>query len=1084
MNSRRLKRRGWVALVAATAAATALGTTSVATAAGSHQDKQLPAPQAHPFKVHGLDMQKLERTPNVRRAVFVQFAGEGAADVASRTGSSKAAAGRRAEVAKQAASAIGKARAADSKAASLFTVANAVPGVGLVTNGAGVKALASMTGVVKVSRIVPKNFENANTAVLVKAIKSWKYAGGTGAGVRVGIIDTGIDYTHADFGGKGTVAAYDAALAVSDKGGWRTKLPKLGKAKILGGYDFAGDAYDAAPTAPSCQPTPSPDGNPLDCNEHGTHVAGTAAGYGVGANGKTFTGNYKKVTPAQLMGMDVGPGMAPAAGLYGLKVFGCEGSTDLVIPALDWALDPNGDGKFGDHLDIINLSLGSDYGNEDDPENAVIDRLAKHGVLSVLSMGNNGDLTDTGGAPGNAVSGLAVASSVDSYQLRDGIQVTAPSDVAGIVAGQMSIAYDWANSTPVSGNVAAIPGANEDGCDALSTEDAAKVDGKVAWLVWDDNDATRRCGSVGRSANVKAAGAIGAVFTSSVEVFGAGITGDADIPVFQVPKSSTDELQAAVDAGTLDVTFDGTLQATIKDVNPAISDTLSSFSSRGTHGSIGVVKPDVAAPGDTIASAFVGSGNGVAAFSGTSMASPLTAGLSAIVKSRHPAWTPLMVKAAVMNNATHDVTTGNSHSGFKYGPARVGAGRVDALAASKASVLAYVNTPANAVSASFGPVEAPIDGGKVTKTKRLVVQNTGGKSVTVKLAYQSVIATPGVTYKVSPSTLTVPGGSSRKATVTMVIRPMSLRHTLDPSMEAEQFLGADLYPRQYVADSSGRLLVTPRGKSALRVPVYGAAKPVSTTTAAATATDITLTGGGFNQGTAMEQQASIATVMQLGATSGRLPTCGKGDDPIGCVSSATERAGDIKQIGAGTYDDMLWFGVSTYGDWANVGNTLSPDIYFDTTEDGQPDFETFVSNVAGTDLLMAFTYDLNSGDLVDLEPVNFYSMEQDTNVFDTNVIVLPVWKGAVGLPESVGVTSAPITYEVGTYYGYTGEWIDDVMSTGTFDAGTPELATNLPYYLDADGESIPYTAQSSGVQALVFHMFGQKGSRSEVLTLP
>lgn len=133
---------------------------------------------------------------------------------------------------------------------------------------------------------------------------------------------------------------------------------------------------------------------------------------------------------------------------------------------------------------------------------------------------------------------------------------------------------------------------------------------------------------------------------------------------------------------------------------------------------------------------------------------------------------------------------------------------------------------------------------------------------------------------------------------------------------------------------------------------------------------------------------------------------------------------------------------------------------------------------------MAFAYDLNSGDLVDLEPVNFYSMEQDTNVLNTNVIVLPVWKGAVGLPESVGVTSAPITYEVGTYYGYTGEWIDDVMSTGTFDAGTPELATNLPYYLDADGESIPYTAQSSGVQALVFHMFGQKGSRSEVLTLP
>ena len=95
-------------------------------------------------------------------------------------------------------------------------------------------------------------------------------------------------------------------------------------------------------------------------------------------------------------------------------MFGCEGSTNAVIPALDWALDPNGDGDFSDHLDIVNMSLGSDYGPVDDPENAVVDELTAHGVLSVISMGNNGDLTDTGGAPGNAVSSLAVASSVDA----------------------------------------------------------------------------------------------------------------------------------------------------------------------------------------------------------------------------------------------------------------------------------------------------------------------------------------------------------------------------------------------------------------------------------------------------------------------------------------------------------------------------------------------------------------------------------------------------------------------------------------------------------------------------------------------
>ena len=135
------------------------------------------------------------------------------------------------------------------------------------------------------------------------------------------------------------------------------------------------------------------------------------------------------------------------------------------------------------------------------------------------------------------------------------------------------------------------------------------MNGKVAWLEWDDNDATRRCGSVGRSANVKAAGAIGAIFTSGLDVFGAGITGDATIPVFQLPKAGTDKLRPAAEAGTLQVTFDGALQATIKDVTASITDTLSSFSSRGVHGSIGVVKPDVAAPGDTIASAGMGTGS-------------------------------------------------------------------------------------------------------------------------------------------------------------------------------------------------------------------------------------------------------------------------------------------------------------------------------------------------------------------------------------------------------------------------------------------------------------------------------------------
>ena len=507
--------------------------------------------------------------------------------------------------------------------------------------------------------------------------------------------------------------------------------------------------------------------------------------------------------------MNVGPGMAPAATLYGLKVFGCEGSTDYVLPALDWALDPNGDGDFSDHLDIINLSLGSDDSPADDPENAVIDELTSHGVLSVISAGNAGDVTDTGGSPGNATSALGVASTVDSYQLRDGLKVTAPVHGGGHAAGQMSVAYDWPGNgpthAPVSGTVATIPGANADGCQPLSAADAAKVNGKVAWLEWDDNDATRRCGSVGRSANARAAGAIGAIFTSRLDVFGAGITGDATIPVFQLPKAGTDKLRPSAEAGTLQVTFDGALQATIKDVTESITDTLSGFSSRGVHGSIGVVKPDVAAPGDSIASAGMGTGSDPLVISGTSMAAPLTAGVSALVLAEHPDYSPLMAKAAVMNTAGHDVWTGPSQTGNRYGPARVGAGRVDALSAVQADTIAFSPGANDPVSASFGVVPARVDRGTVTKTRPLTVVNRGNRAVRYKLSYEPVVDQPGVSYSVSPSTLTVQGDSRARATVTMRVNPRALRHSIDPTMDKYQL---DL-ARQYLSDASGRVLVTP-----------------------------------------------------------------------------------------------------------------------------------------------------------------------------------------------------------------------------------------------------------------------------------
>jgi subtilisin family serine protease len=178
--------------------------------------------------------------------------------------------------------------------------------------------------------------KNANSDTLVQSLKTWAQTGKTGKGINIAVVDTGLDYTHADFGGAGTTEAYDTALASKSDPLTDPSLQKLiDKDKFKGGYDFAGTDYnpDNSSTA-----KPTPDDNPIDGHggHHGTHVAGTALGYGVTADGKTYKGDYSKLSESELQSMEVGPGSAPEAGVYSLKVFGDNGgTTGLVGAALD-----------------------------------------------------------------------------------------------------------------------------------------------------------------------------------------------------------------------------------------------------------------------------------------------------------------------------------------------------------------------------------------------------------------------------------------------------------------------------------------------------------------------------------------------------------------------------------------------------------------------------------------------------------------------------------------------------------------------------------------------------------------------------
>ncbi|WHP16940.1 S8 family serine peptidase [Cellulomonas sp. ES6] len=539
------------------------------------------------------------------------------------------------------------ARAATPEPTRIATLSNLVSGTLVTGDAARVRELASSDDVVAVYRVTTKTPDNSSTDAFTRALQVWQDTGETGEGVRIGVIDTGLDYTHAAFGGPGTAEAY--ATAYGTDGTQPVPDGLFDPAKYLGGHDFAGPLYDADPASelPGATLTPTPDENPIDSpytsdnSGHGTHVAGTAAGYGVQPDGTTFRGDYASLT--DLSGWEVGPGSAPGAGLYALKVFGdIGGSTDLTGLALDWAADPDGDGDYSDHLDVVNLSLGASATPSDDPDNLLIDRLSDLGTLAVLSAGNSGDITDVGGSPGSAASGLTVANSVGSPQTYDGVEVTAAPDASLVRTWSAQNSISYTGTEDVTAPVVYL-GDGVDGCTPLD-EYAEQVAGNIVWLWWDDDDATRACGSGARWNNAEAAGAAGVLIGTESTVFSAGIAGNATIPGAQLTASSTDALLPAIQAGGVTAHIGPSLAASV--VADEVGDALNPGSSRGAHGSLGIVKPDVAAPGTLIFSAASGTGNASHSLSGTSMASPHVAGIAALVRATQPGWTPAQVKAA------------------------------------------------------------------------------------------------------------------------------------------------------------------------------------------------------------------------------------------------------------------------------------------------------------------------------------------------------------------------------------------------------------------------------------------------------
>ncbi|MDE2091614.1 MAG: S8 family serine peptidase [Gammaproteobacteria bacterium] len=469
--------------------------------------------------------------------------------------------------------------------------------------------IRQLPGVEAVTQVLPQTPTLEQSVPWIGAPEVWSEFG-DGAGVRVAIIDTGIDYTHADFGGSGNPADFAANNPnIIEPGTFPT-------AKVVDGYDFAGATYNA--NNPSSVPTPDPD--PLDEVGHGTHVAGIAAGEGVGST--------------------IGSGVAKGASLYAYKIFGDGGgSTNLTSLAIERALDPNQDGNVDDHVDVINMSLGSDFSGPDDPSAISANNAAALGVIVVASAGNAGNIPYVTGAPAVAPNAISVAASVTGGLVL-ALQVNAPAAIAGkYEAVEAAITPKLASTGDKNGGL--VVSQPLLGCSPLTN--APAMSGNLALIQ------RGTCNFSVKILNAQAAGAIGVVVFNNVP--GAPITMGGSSAGITIPAEMISLGDGTLIASTISGSpGTGTIGADIT-TNTKYGDTLASFTSRGPGQNNSQFKPDVTAPGVAIVSALVGSGNGAVALSGTSMASPHVAGVAALLRPIFPTLEPTDIKALIQNSA-------------------------------------------------------------------------------------------------------------------------------------------------------------------------------------------------------------------------------------------------------------------------------------------------------------------------------------------------------------------------------------------------------------------------------------------------
>ncbi len=632
---------------------------------------------------------------------------------------------------------------------------------------------------------------------------AWTALGGVsnaGLGIKIGVLDSGIDQTHAVFqdarlpmpaGFPKTTAGHpeDAAYTTN-----KVIVARSYVRLLAAGADASNPAADSLPD----------DYSPRDRLGHGTAVASCAAGVSTITPGVASTGGAITIQ-----------GMAPKAYLGNYKIAGSPGVLDF---ATDQTMIQAVEDAVSDGMDVITTSWGSialtDVAN--DPTATAFENAAKTGAVVLAAAGNTGENSLNNGyqypnfgsvnSPSNAPDVISVGATENSHVLLPAVSVSAPgapSSVIGIAA-QPSDADNYpssqgANSAPLK-DVTTL-GDNGLACSPLPANSL-----NAAFALIENGT----CTFTVKAMNAQAAGAIGIVFywadstaVTVVEGVGQNNPGDAAFigPVVAISNAAGVALKNYIDANpghTVTIAagqteMDIAAWSQLFGYSPTVnSNQLAGFSSTGPTPE-GLMKPDLMAVGgndigylypdltdilvpspsgvlmatqsyDPNGPSFGGSmfsSNGYWAADGTSFATPLTAGAAALVKQAHAGQNlrGTQIKSLLVDSAAQTITTDDS--GVPVDAEWIGAGLVDAGAAVAATITAEPST------ISFGF----LNNATLPLTQTVTLTNVGTSAVTLTALVSccSVNAAagslPGATVTASLSNATLAAGASSTLTV-------------------------------------------------------------------------------------------------------------------------------------------------------------------------------------------------------------------------------------------------------------------------------------------------------------------------------